>query len=447
MISIYSKFKRGIAWNTVESIAYHGLYLTHHYMLFRTIDPSLYGWSSSLLGGIYFVIMIANCGLDVSMGPFFSIISSSRAACIRYGLTQLLMQAIILPVVALCGLTLLASKAGLNLPLWIIIVGIVVSEGLKRSVRTILQLAFENHATTKAEIASIGIYCLLVWSGIVVGGSCSLELLLGSLLVSSLLSLAYLLRVAWRWFVTLPEQQLTYQTTGFWMRIVQTRILGFTSVTAQQIFSSNFLTPALALSSGSLAAGVFSLIATTVSSLTSLFHKVGGYTTQALLAQIKYADLKVKQETFGFITSQLFHIMIIIVSFLALNYNTCISYSIDCPIPGSTMLVAYIYVGLMLCEYASLAYEKFFINEEQVHYIGLLQLTTIGLSMMTIWYSASVAWALVGLLSIRLLGVGALGYTSYRFWGIYPQVSINRFLLTAAVCGSTLLYVVMHYSI
>lgn len=451
MTSIYGKFIRGIAWNSLESLAYHAVFLTHQVMLFKTIDTRLYGTASALISGIYFTVMLANAGLDASMGPFFGAMKSSKENFFRYAVGQLIVQLILLPACALAGLLLTASWMPTlcnESLLWPIVIGIVTCEGIKKSLRTLLQLAFLNHATTKAEIVYIIGYSLLVWTWIGARGTCTLIMLLAPLLIGSIINCLFLAHVAYTWYLELPDSQTIGTPHASWRRILKTRALGFMSITAQQLFSSNFLTPALALHSGAHAAGAFSLVATLMSSLTNIFHKVGGYTTQALLAHFKHEDLATKQSAFSFITTQLFHLLCVVTCFLLINYHTLLSYKIRASVDTSIMLFAYSYMGLMLCEYATLAYEKFLINEERAEYLGLYHGFAISCCIAAVLSAYGNPYILCGtLLLIRVASLVGLAYGTYRLWGISPQVTVNLRYIAFAVFASYMIRCILQYTI
>lgn len=443
MIGIYTKFTQGIRWNALESLAYHGIFLTHQLALFRTVNQELYGSASALIAGTYFIVMLANGGLDLSFGPFFTTLSSCAYRFRHFALRQMIVQVALLTACAIAALMLTntwMSHLGISLMLRIILVLIVISEGIKRSLRTLLQLAFLNRTTTWVEILYISLYSFMVWSWYLINHECTLMSLLLPLLLCSLLSTIFLARTLHAWYAQLPLLEHEKVPSGLWRRIITTRVLGFLTTTGQQLFSSNMLTPALAMQSGLQTAGVFSLIATLISSLTNIFHKVGGYTTQALLAHIKNEDLATKQSAFSFITTQLFHILAMITCLLVINYGKLLHYNTQGAISSEVMIAAYLYLGLILLEYLSMVYEKFLINEERTDRLGLFHATLVGACLLAISCCTTTTSLSVILLAIRIAGLAGLSISAYYNWGIKPRIVINPLYLLGSLTASLALY-------
>lgn len=447
MTLLYTKFIRGLRWNALESILYHCIFLGHQILLFKTIDRQLYGLSSTLIAALYAVVMIANLGLDQTFGPLFSKAKQNKALFTAIVWKQLLVQCALLSAGALLflygNIFFVSSKIGSSLTISLICCALILSEGIKKSLRTLLQLAFLNPVTTTVEVATIASYVLLVWGWYFLAGPITLLVLFVPFIITSILSVSTLLAFLYQFYKQVPSTGtiLTTEKTALTQRIIKNRFYSALYSTGQQLFSSNILIPTIALHSGLVAAGIFNLIASFSYSLTSIFHKVGGFTTQALLAHIKEGDIHIKRETFAFIIREILHIIAAIIIFLIINYQKILSFNHSF-IATDWLVPAYLYLGIILAEYLVIAYEKFYLNEERAEYLVLFYLATIITCSLVLFFSASLSATqlLASLLAIRIVSFVILAIISYRHWGIRPKGSISAWYLIATLIASTLFY-------
>ena len=447
MITLYSKFIRGIRWNALESVLYHIIFLSHQIILFKVIDRSLYGLASTILATLYAIVMIGNLGLDPTFGPFFSTAKRNKGYFRLIVARQLVLQLIIFTLCALGVLTLrhylLPDIIALDTPLLGILGILLISEGIKRSIRTLLQLAFMNHATTSIEVFTIATYVLMVWGWYSLRGYINLYTLLVPLLITSLTSVTLLIFCLYRWYKKLPQEPKSEISQGYlYSRIIKSRILSSIYITGQQLFSSNVLIPTIAMHSGLIEAGIFNLLATLSYSITSIFHKIGGYTTQAILSYIKDQELEVKRTAFSFISSELLHIIGAITTFLIINYQKVLFLNRQLLATDQWMLSAYLYLGIILSDYLVVAYEKFYLNEERADYLALFHIITIIACSLLLYFSASFSATLLlgALLAIRLISFFTLTLISFHYWGIKPHLKIRPWYVATTLFCSVLFF-------
>lgn len=448
MTTLYGRFMRSIRWNALESALYHALFLSHQVLLFKIIDPQLYGLSSTILASLYALVMIGNLGLDATFGPFFHQAKASQSSFKKIIFYQLGIQ---VAIFAACSLALVAyglrpgSILAHYTTLKIILACTLMSEGIKKSARTLLQLAFLNHLTTIIEVCTILAYMILVWGWYGLTGSISLISLLLPLLITSCLTNSILFTFLYRWYRQLPTFDSSVTDYGaLYKRIIKSRCLATIYSVGQQIFSSNILIPTIALQAGLVQAGLFNLVASIASSITSIFHKIGGYTTQAILSHIKDHELSVKKEAFAFITSELLHIIGAICIFIAINSRKIFHLNRELLTTDQWLIPAYIYLAIILCDYLVIAYEKFYLNEERADFLALFNIATIMACFVLLYFSRSSSPTILlgAVLMIRAINLLCLALLSHYYWGIKPRLTVRPWYAATIIFCSLLFFII-----
>src|SRR5438105_1510836 len=148
MLEIYKQFTKSIAWDTFEAASYQLLLLCHQIALFSIIGRTEYGLIGALFSIIYLVVTITNFGLDVTLSPFFSYMTTSKQHFKRVMCLQFLPELMLLLCMGLLGLLFQKYTVqswlhahALSPYLLVIFTGIIFFESAKKTVRTLLQLA------------------------------------------------------------------------------------------------------------------------------------------------------------------------------------------------------------------------------------------------------------------------------------------------------------------
>jgi len=435
MTDLYTKFIRGVRWNTFEAISYYALYSLHNIALFAILEPGVYGLSGTILSLLYLTVMITNIGFDQTIGPFFSYYSSSRDSFKHLFLYQLVIQMVLLGLSGTFLVGLLGSWFStyqlISVGTGSVIVATVISEGVKRSTRTLMQVSFKNKATSLIEVTSMILYGSIVWSWYLLVGQITIPVLLSALLISSLAGLMSIGTLTMRWYQYLPAQASTRYTQSIRNRIIKSRLVSWAYGITQQLFSSNTIIPLIATHAGLQQAGTFTMINSLVSSITGIFNKIAGYPSLAALAHTKYQSIPVKQETFRFISTEIMNIMYSIGLFIAINRHTLITRQALKGASPDLIVPIYLYIGIILLEYAIIGYEKFYLNEEKPEYLVGMHIGIIAIACGIIMTGSS--WGLTTILGtlacIRILSFVALAALSYRHWGIRPSLKVKPLYL------------------
>src|SRR5579885_1486724 len=325
---LYKKYTRSLQWNTIEAIVYQTILVGHQLLLFSNIDRSMYGLMGTLFSSIYLILPLINGGLDGSLAPFFDNITQSkqslRALLIPHYFPELF------AVLALIGGWIIAKEQLISLVptlsaaegmVVVSIFCIILSEGLKKTLRTLLQLAFLNHKTALIELMTLTSYTGIIWAAFLMGYSINLTLIFLPMALTSIFSTTLLAYSALQLYKELPDNPHFSIEPGLTKRMIKSRIFMTIHYMSHVIFSSNFLIPLYALSSGLQTAGIFKLVSTCIYAITTIVYKIFGLTSEALLTQVRNLTQETRQEAFAAITQLLHQVVFSLLIFFIINYS------------------------------------------------------------------------------------------------------------------------------
>lgn len=446
METLYKKFYHALAWNGIESIAYHSILLCHQMMLFYVVGSSFYGLIGSVFSFIYLSLALSNFGLDDSLAPFFSLSTSSKTHFKRLLLPQLIPECIILTLLALSIFALGPKmhhsfiKEPINGVTLLILGGIIVCEGIKKTIRALLQIAFLSRRIAYVELIAILAYVTIVWGSYAYGYALTLTLLFAPLLLTSFVGCLVLGRALYELYKKLPDASNDPIACSIPRRIIKNRFFAYLTQINHQFFSGNFLVPMFAMHFGLSHAGVLKLTSHIVHTISAIIHKTFGPTSFALLAHHKNMDMIEKRKAFYMATGYIHQALYGILLFFAINYKKLLMFH-----AAHTHHTHEVYWPLILffitlhfSEHFFIMYEKFYITEEKIEYLFLLNcLSTLSLYL-TIYHRLSFAPFTI-LLLIFLIRVGSFGivhFLSFRLWKLKPDFMMRPFYFFASLTFS-----------
>lgn len=452
MVDLYRHVTRSIKWNALEAMSYQFLLLAHQVALFSVTDHGTYGLIGSLFSISYLIVMITNFGFDVTLGPFFSMLTKSRQHFKKIFFIQLLPEYFIVSMLFIVGLIIQMNFFPMMIPdshfgifIYPILGLLVLFESAKKTFRMILQLAFLTHKTTIIEIATIISYTGIVWCGYLLGFPISLNLVFLPMLITSAISTCILGLWVHEYFQTLPDSTASSITTTLQLRILKSRFFNFLNQASHMIFSSNFLVPFFALFFGFNRAGVLKLVSSITHCITIILQKVFGLSSALLLSHIKDMQLATKQQAFLFITNRLNQVLYGIIIFLCINYGTLLSLS-AAPHAHSTVTIAYLFLILSFSESFFIAYEKFYITEEKSDHLFIFNLLVIGLLSIVIWHASNFSQLgmLLAIMAIRIIAFSCISAASFYHWQIRPALKPQPLYIASALVISCAFYLLAH---
>jgi len=440
--TLHTQFWYSVRWNSLESIAYYTLFAAHQLMLRIVTSTPLYGTIGVIFALIYLVITLANFGLDLSIGPFFNLLSVNKKQFRQYLIRQLMIQCIIYGVTAIIIFFIfffaflpIKQMSLLALPISFILSFLIITEGIKKSLRVILQLAFFSHITALVELFYIISYIILFWSTYMLRQTVSLYMVFIPMLTLSCISTAFLVIAAYRFYSSLPELSVQEplvsdvsvpQLSLSWKQIVKNRAINYGYQLTKIVFTSNFLIPFFAFHCGLSMAALLELVTAFNQFITIIIQKIFGITGQALLSQAKNLNLNEKRKVFELVSNRLYSLLCLVILIAFIAYRPLLALNLPYQTEGSS--IAVLFFLLLFCENFIILYEKWFIIEEKTFILILLNSFSFLFfySVPRVFNFSSIGTLLVLLITLRLFSYLLLVFVSSYRWKLTIPLCFNR---------------------
>jgi len=409
-------FWRSIRWNTLESCVFHGIFLLHQCGLYAITPRPMYGLIGLIFSLIFIAASLINLGLDASLAPLFVRLTRNRAVFKKFMAIQLVPNGIgsLIIIAITWHFRQAISNFGCTPVMFGIIASIIVLESLKKTLRTILQLALLPHIPAVIEVATILSYAALVWGWYLFAHSVHLYTVFAPMLVVSFLGTAILFWYTYQWYCRLPSPAAKAHTAK--THVVKNRVTNTIHQVTLLLFSANFLVPLFAFRFGLEYAGLLKIISYTSHSITSIAQKIFGTASNILLSNIKNSHLAAKRKLFLTITNPLNQILYCIIIFFIINHKVILATHTMLNIePHLTMALWCLAINLLPTFF--IAYEKFFIIEEEARYLVLVNGIALVLVYLLLAMSSCSPLAIIFFVcTIRSIGLLLLGVISLYKW-------------------------------
>jgi len=413
-------FYHGLRWNGLESVLYYTIFMIHQLALRAVVDTQLYGIIGSLFALIYLTITVTNFGFDLTLAPFYQMFTKNKKLFNSYVVTQLILEFVIYSATGLVFFIFLRSwflpiKA-YGIPFSLIISSLIITEGIKKSLRIILQTAFLTHKTATAELFYIVSYVTIVWAYYSLYKTISLYTLFVPMIGLSLVTTLFLAISIYNLYRVLPETDL-FENRLSWQQIIFSRIKNYGYQLTKVFFTSNFLIPFFALTYGFSMAALLELVTAINQFVSIIIQKIFGITGQALFSLVKHKKQKEKQAAFNLAISKLYPILYAVLLISLVAYKPLFAYKTH--VTSNTMFVAGLFFFILLfSENFTLLYEKWLIIEEKTVSLILINGMLIGLFYVItrIPYWNSPAIPLIVLISLRIIAYITLRWVSQQMW-------------------------------
>lgn len=451
MVDLYKHYSKSILWNTFESFFYQLLLLAHQFALFAVTDRATYGLIGTLFSTTYLLVMVTNFGLDVSMSAFFTQAIESKKHFRKIVLFQLIPEYCLLITIGIIMLFLYpwipAHSIPFNLGIYeLALLGLlIIFEGSKKTLRSLLQLGFHSRKTALVEVATIMSYIAIVWTGYFMGYPINFMLVFLPLLVVSTLSSMILLIFIVHYYRTLPDSSSApLPNRSLQWRIVRNRFFNFLNQTTHALFSSNFLVPFFAMAFGLTYAGILKLTASIAHCITSIVQKIFGISGTVLLAHLKESSLEDRQKAFFTISHRLNQVLYGFILFFAINHGVIVRARV-LPETTTILTLAYLFLIIIFSENFFLAYEKFYITHEKANHLFFFNLIIMGLigALLTQVHNFSHISLMLAIIGLRLVSFIAIILFSFHQWRIKPALKIQPYYFATSLIGSLLFFVYM----
>ncbi len=405
-----------------------------------------FGVIGTAISVIYLIGALLNLGFDMSIAPFFTSATKNKPYLEKIFLRQLLIQIVILLLVPIIifaqskQVPFLSEKIGV-LDFSTLIFGwlLIPLEGAKKSLRNFLQCAFLNKKLAFIETTMIALFIAMVWGLYFFKSVLSLKTLLFSLAFCSLLSVIFLSKILYSFYVALPDSPTQSLPTDIKNRIFKSRLFGYSNQVHHQLFSSNVIAPSLALFVGVQEAGALTLASAVTYFLSTLVKKIFGSSTEATFSNAKEIAAEEKQKLFNQTAGITYYVLSVVALVFLITCPT-LMHLLGTDISPTALLPIYLYIVFNFSENFFTSYEKFFMTEEKTHIFAGFNFLALSLIAFTLKFviTFSVAIGLGLILAIRFFSFGSLALFSFYRWGIRPSLNYPLYHISYPAIASIL---------
>lgn len=420
-INIYKLFNRSIKWNTIEAIVYQTILTLHQILLFSAVDKLSYALIGTIFSLLYLSIVFLNFGLDKSLATFFLEYTKSKSNFKRFFMFQLFIQLALLITVGLIFILFKDSisylfSSNFKCPVlenssWLILSLLLLSESLKKTLRTFAQLAFLNKQTAIIETFAITLYFVTVWGYYLITSKINLLSILIPFVLESIISNFCLSVVVYKFYQKINNTELNNPSV---LTIVSNRFYVYINQLSHMFFSGNFIIPFLAYIYSLEQISSLKLTNNITVFITVLMERIFGITSAALLTHVKNLNITDRRQAIGISTNKLFNMLYAIIIFLIINFKFISSYKIV--ISDLNWMPIYLFLILIFFENFFITYEQYLIVEEKSYYLMIINsLSAILFYIVLDKTHLSLSEVLITLITIRIISFLFLRLLCYVF--------------------------------
>lgn len=370
---MHSRLKAALTYTGIESCIYQIALFAHQYALYRYIGAETYGTIGTTFSVIYLISMYLNMGLDLSIAPLFGQ-GRENYLYARRLFGQITVNAIAGIVLYLITLITFQNVFALTKVQLLVCALLIISETTKKTLKSLLHLLFYHRYIAIIELASLTIYIITVWLGLLSDHTASITLIFCPLLATSLISLCLYSHPLLQWYHSL-EKTTDHNSHHPITKMVLLRIQNYLYQISHSLYSPNFLIPLIAANYGMQLAALLKIMSMGIYSINSIIQHVFGITSTILFSHIKQSSVQQKQHILQTLQSYISKAIIFSATYSMLHYYLIHSSNQE------NLYIVYLFLLILCSEHITLAYEQFLIVEEQATF---LILCNIGLFIPTL---------------------------------------------------------------
>lgn len=454
---LYKKqFVSGFAWNLFDSIITQGLLIIHNVLVRQFIGIEFHGLFGSLLSSFYFLLVILNLGLNYSLAPYISQFIKSknnlRSFVIKHFVPHIVFIIFCSIIFFLAHPYIISfikyERAELSGFLFLIMSLTIVSESIKKILKTFLQLVFCTKVAALTEVSGMYLYILVAWAGYLLGFSFNLVYCWAILLFISVAQMLIYFKVFSDIYTGLDNNNNNNEgniTSELHKKMFKTRCFIWSNQVCTELFSTNFLVPLSAFYFGASQASFFKIVSSLARWIILIIQKGFGVSSSALLAHSKKFNSENSRRVFDFL-SFIFHQLIYVISvFIIINAKKIVLLQLH---TDSIVTWSGLYFILLttLADSLSVLYSSWFIIQEKANYFFLFNFFNISVFLTVYYFFPSVHSLFAFFLLLFLIRFTIFIVTScyaYLQWNIKPNFMIHLKTGFIALIFSLIFYFLM----
>lgn len=381
---IYEKFYSALKWNTLEVVLYQLALVLHNIALAKVLGGSFFGVIGTIFSIIFLLIPILGFGFDKALIANFSTITTNKNNLKEFFFYQLFIQicalGLAIPILIKLGNPLdiifcrPQSCFEISSLIWTIAGLIIITEGLRRSLKIFVQLTFKSKYTSIVEITLLIAYLIIVWSFYFLNEALTLEQIFIPFLMTSATSLLPYIYICSKIYRATPSTAAALS----WKQFLKSRYEGYLFQLSSAFFSGNMLVPLFAYKYGLPVAGYLKIFSYIGGTVISFSEKIFGITSSALF--ISLGDSKERRIAFKKIKDQFLFIIGLASTLMILIYFVSRH-----PIYSGAGIL---FLWALILENFNIVYEKYFLVQHKILGIFFINLISALIFFLLFWFNA-----------------------------------------------------------
>lgn len=429
--SLKHKFKSSFKWNIFGSFFYEFTKIGNQLLLIKAMTVSNYGLMASIFSIIYLSIYLAELGVSQSIAAFLSVFIKNKTNFKTLFIKKYLLPQIGIFSVAAIITTFFYKKSlflSIDSPYIILIPLIILFEGLRIFLRRLLHNIFISKKTIILESILMSLFLCWIWiPHFLFGQPITLNLIFIPYAINSVIAVLFFTFFLSSFYKKLPTEKLSVPVS-LDKRVLKTRFLSYFISVGKNLFTGNFLTPFFAATFGYQEAGIFNLANHIAESIKAITKSTIIFSGGGLFAKLKSKSISVKKRAFKMLCDNLNKIIYPVIIFITVNYKLIFNLK-ESSISQSTATIAILFFLMTSLEYFFMAYEQFYIVEEQTGKLLLLKLFEFGMFYIVITskLTGSPIAVILNLIIVKLISFATTSINSYYLWKLKPifKVKLN----------------------
>jgi hypothetical protein len=358
----YTHIKNIFFYTGLETALYQVMLVAHQIMLYHYVQTSFYGIISAIFSVIYIATLHVNLGLDLSFAPLFNI---HRNSCAYFKqITQQIIANMLYGLVATFIIYHMRDHISyLTSSQLIICCLLVISETTKKSLKSILHLLLAHRYIMAVELTTLCLYIITVWSLFIWGYTPSITIIFLPMLgISSLAVCMYGYLYTVRYFTLKTTSTDISKPATSYLRTL--RLQHYIYQIIHSVYSPNFLVSLIAVQYDIELAAVLKIVSIGLYAINNMIRYAFGITSSVLFSHIKNMYVHEKEAIFTLLHRYLYKTLLLTSILFCVHHYIFLKH-----VTYHHLTIIYLFLLLILSEDVTIAYEHFFIIEEQTVFL------------------------------------------------------------------------------
>ncbi len=418
-------FKKALRWNFFGSSFYEITKVFHNFYLLSCMTSHNYGQTGFILSSIYLAARIADLGNAYSTVPLLQdMLRSKKNFRSLIGSFFLLPQ---IPVLLL-GATILSWHIAPELRG--LVAAIFMLETYRLFLRYFLHAQFKNSFVVSIELGSFVLFLSAIWIPWLFTGTITPHSILTAHLADSAVATGLLAALSLRAYWLLPSTS-SNDTLPSIKNIIASKVYPYFNRLSREITSSNTLTPIYATLFGYANVSIFYFLGIATTAYQMIIKNTITYSSNALLAKLRYESHEQKSYAFHMITDKLLPMLIIPTTVIVMFYTTVNKF-----IDPMLLKLLFCFLILMGIDLVMHVYEQYYLVQDAARKFFILKMVESAACLAVFYFGPkwSILQAFSTFIAIKAIITLCTALQAYNLWDL--RFRVHNAMLWAGITAA-----------